>query len=154
MAEWSNAAVLKTVDLRGSGGSNPSLSAQTNSDDFSSLFLFSLHSRDSFSRWRCGRVVGDSARRRIATQYRACCWQIKVYKFLLSISHILATRLSAYAHISCSAQTCCDRSNRIAVVKLIAVVGLSRHCEEQSDVAISAFSFNPASQAFPPCGSA
>ena len=27
MAEWSNAAVLKTVDLHGSGGSNPSLSA-------------------------------------------------------------------------------------------------------------------------------
>ena len=28
MAEWSNAAVLKTVELRGSGGSNPSLSAR------------------------------------------------------------------------------------------------------------------------------
>lgn len=28
MAEWSNAAVLKTVDLNGSGGSNPSLSAR------------------------------------------------------------------------------------------------------------------------------
>ena len=28
MAEWSNAAVLKTVDLHGSGGSNPSLSAK------------------------------------------------------------------------------------------------------------------------------
>ena len=28
MAEWSNAAVLKTVDLHGSGGSNPSLSAE------------------------------------------------------------------------------------------------------------------------------
>lgn len=27
MAEWSIAAVLKTVDLKGSGGSNPSLSA-------------------------------------------------------------------------------------------------------------------------------
>ncbi len=27
MAEWSNAAVLKTVDVRASGGSNPSLSA-------------------------------------------------------------------------------------------------------------------------------
>ena len=27
VAEWSNAAVLKTVDLHGSGGSNPSLSA-------------------------------------------------------------------------------------------------------------------------------
>ena len=29
MAEWSIAAVLKTVELRGSGGSNPSLSAET-----------------------------------------------------------------------------------------------------------------------------
>ena len=28
MAEWSIAAVLKTVELRGSGGSNPSLSAK------------------------------------------------------------------------------------------------------------------------------
>ncbi len=28
MAEWSIAAVLKTVDLHGSGGSNPSLSAE------------------------------------------------------------------------------------------------------------------------------
>ena len=27
LADWSNAAVLKTVDLNGSGGSNPSLSA-------------------------------------------------------------------------------------------------------------------------------
>ena len=27
MAEWLNAAVLKTVELRGFGGSNPSLSA-------------------------------------------------------------------------------------------------------------------------------
>ena len=31
MAEWSNAAVLKTVEPKGSGGSNPSLSA-TNLD--------------------------------------------------------------------------------------------------------------------------
>ena len=30
MAEWSIAAVLKTVELRGSGGSNPSLSAKQN----------------------------------------------------------------------------------------------------------------------------
>ena len=29
MAERSNAAVLKTVDLHGSGGSNPSLSAES-----------------------------------------------------------------------------------------------------------------------------
>ena len=31
MAEWSNAAVLKTVDLHGSGGSNPSSSAKKGS---------------------------------------------------------------------------------------------------------------------------
>ena len=29
MAEWSIAAVLKTVELKGSGGSNPSLSAES-----------------------------------------------------------------------------------------------------------------------------
>ena len=39
MAEWSNAAVLKTVDLHGSGGSNPSLSAQS-SRDTALLFFF------------------------------------------------------------------------------------------------------------------
>ena len=31
MAEWSNAAVLKTVVLQGTGGSNPSLSAKSES---------------------------------------------------------------------------------------------------------------------------
>ncbi|MBQ3026211.1 MAG: hypothetical protein IJD27_01625, partial [Alistipes sp.] len=36
---------------------NPSLSAQQDSDDFSSLSLFSRKGRNSFSRWRFGRVV-------------------------------------------------------------------------------------------------
>ena len=48
MAEWSNAAVLKTVDLHGSGGSNPSLSAKCGSkskkravnETFTALFAF------------------------------------------------------------------------------------------------------------------
>ena len=42
MAEWSIAAVLKTVDLRGSGGSNPSLSAtdQVAAHDDHALQLF------------------------------------------------------------------------------------------------------------------
>ena len=41
LAEWSNAAVLKTVDLNGSGGSNPSLSAKRRPDDESHpVFLF------------------------------------------------------------------------------------------------------------------
>ena len=44
MAEWSIAAVLKTVELRGSGGSNPSLSATKKLDNatvfYSVAFLF------------------------------------------------------------------------------------------------------------------
>lgn len=41
MAEWSNAAVLKTVELRGSGGSNPSSSASKHKKYrvFSPVFL-------------------------------------------------------------------------------------------------------------------
>ena len=39
MAEWSNAAVLKTVDLHGSGGSNPSLSAEKGVTDICSAFF-------------------------------------------------------------------------------------------------------------------
>ena len=44
MAEWSNAAVLKTVDLNGSGGSNPSLSAKhkKNGDKFYLIAIFYL----------------------------------------------------------------------------------------------------------------
>ena len=44
MAEWSIAAVLKTVELRGSGGSNPSLSAEDQSKQkhhMSDAFCFS-----------------------------------------------------------------------------------------------------------------
>ena len=39
MAEWSNAAVLKTVDLNGSGGSTPSLSAKKGVTDICSAFF-------------------------------------------------------------------------------------------------------------------
>lgn len=44
MAERSNAAVLKTVDLRGSGGSNPSLSAdfQVETGSIASFFYKGL----------------------------------------------------------------------------------------------------------------
>ena len=40
MAEWSNAAVLKTVDLHGSGGSSPSLSAKSGVKEIRNDFLF------------------------------------------------------------------------------------------------------------------
>ncbi len=43
MAEWSNAAVLKTVVPQGTGGSNPSFSARTKQKPFAKAdgFLFS-----------------------------------------------------------------------------------------------------------------
>ena len=40
MAEWSNAAVLKTVDCNRSGGSNPSFSAKGNSQQMLWVFCF------------------------------------------------------------------------------------------------------------------
>ena len=40
MAEWSIAAVLKTVELRGSGGSNPSLSAKKKGVPNGAPFIF------------------------------------------------------------------------------------------------------------------
>ena len=39
MAEWSIAAVLKTVEVRASGGSNPSLSAES-ADYFSGFYFY------------------------------------------------------------------------------------------------------------------
>ena len=71
MAEWSIAAVLKTVDLPGSGGSNPSLSAtqkqktRTNVRVFlwkepektsSLVFLGSLHKKSDALLLFCFRV--------------------------------------------------------------------------------------------------
>ena len=47
MAEWSIAAVLKTVELRGSGGSNPSLSAEKKgckSQAICTLLLYTYYS--------------------------------------------------------------------------------------------------------------
>jgi hypothetical protein len=42
LAEWSNAVVLKTIDLHGSGGSNPSLSAKRNEFPARSAGIFCL----------------------------------------------------------------------------------------------------------------
>ncbi|MDI3521646.1 MAG: hypothetical protein PWR04_1634 [Anaerophaga sp.] len=46
VAEWSNAAVLKTVDLHGSGGSNPSLSAKKKPSFFKGGFFYTLGSAE------------------------------------------------------------------------------------------------------------
>ena len=50
MAEWSNALVLKTSVPRGTGGSNPSLSAQTPENQrFTLVFLCPYANEDRFS---------------------------------------------------------------------------------------------------------
>ena len=46
MVEWSITAVLKTAVLRGTGGSNPSLSAESSMSNIVGLFL--LRSREGF----------------------------------------------------------------------------------------------------------
>lgn len=51
VVEWSITAVLKTVELRGSGGSNPSLSARNNmkeADSKGQLFFIYLPARSLF----------------------------------------------------------------------------------------------------------
>ena len=60
VAEWSIAAVLKTVELRGSGGSNPSLSARPRSKKVSrNRYLLFLYLWRKFTcRRRCENKVG------------------------------------------------------------------------------------------------
>ena len=71
LAEWSNAAVLKTVDLHGSGGSNPSLSAKGRPDDESHpVFVFSEHIMPIETE-RKFRVTGDF-RPYASKSYRIC----------------------------------------------------------------------------------
>ena len=48
MAEWSNAAVLKTVEGHTSGGSNPSFSAKETHNDFVMGFVFLVTSKVCF----------------------------------------------------------------------------------------------------------
>ena len=76
MAEWSNAAVLKTVDLHGSGGSNPSLSAKKKKEAllqlpffcfYLGLFVYCSEVCESF----CARVEQQVYRREIVCKLKA-----------------------------------------------------------------------------------
>ncbi len=51
MAEWSNAAVLKTVEGHTSGGSNPSFSAKENLQQSCGFFLYPKASKTYFCNW-------------------------------------------------------------------------------------------------------
>ncbi len=74
MAEWSIAAVLKTVDLHGSGGSNPSLSAakkykrQLIRLPFLFSYLTTAKFTDSFTNAPAGNPL--------------TCWQLTIFIIL------------------------------------------------------------------------
>ena len=63
MAEWSIAAVLKTVELRGSGGSNPSLSAKKKEEpEMAPPFLF-LEKTQGLLNPRTGALISENLER-------------------------------------------------------------------------------------------
>ena len=57
MAEWSIAAVLKTVELRGSGGSNPSLSAISGVNQAFARFTLFFYTQEC--KFGCFRIIYD-----------------------------------------------------------------------------------------------
>ena len=76
MAEWSIAAVLKTVELRGSGGSNPSLSATrkvfTEGCDLSQPFfieVWALANEFALALLQCKAYIVQSGNARIELTY-------------------------------------------------------------------------------------
>ena len=87
MAEWSNAAVLKTVDLHGSGGSNPSLSAKKGVTGICDAF-FNFSSpkvpqkiNSPFAIWRCLEFGYSSL-----LQYPSeCCPFLKTFSYICSV---------------------------------------------------------------------
>ena len=86
MAEWSIAAVLKTVELRGSGGSNPSLSANKTKSQFitkqtpdftpknvkSGVIVFMLTSFGQIRRFRGQRIL-------LNIVFKHCLEHLRVY---------------------------------------------------------------------------
>ncbi len=71
MAEWSIAAVLKTVEGQTSGGSNPSLSAETKTKDFTKAFKNSIKA-PYINRLRCFFYIGTP------NKVKACMYGLAV----------------------------------------------------------------------------
>ena len=74
MAEWSIAAVLKTVELRGSGGSNPSLSASSGKIARLAFCESFFVKRSSVNKFTSGRLSNKSKSRlcRYSCYFSAC----------------------------------------------------------------------------------
>ncbi len=74
VAEWSIAAVLKTVELRGSGGSNPSLSASSGKIARLAFCESFFVKRSSVNKFTSGRLSNKSKSRlcRYSCYFSAC----------------------------------------------------------------------------------
>ena len=91
MAEWSIAAVLKTVELRGSGGSNPSLSAKRLQSDCKMVITEAFKTRGNRCRTRSyndfslysvhrldGLPLGSNSHQSVKFCYRNCYTKLDV----------------------------------------------------------------------------
>ena len=83
MAEWSIAAVLKTVELRGSGGSNPSLSAENERVQITSDLHPLLFTRGK----KKGKPIIINAKRPAFAGLRNW-WQAKDYHYVMRMLHL------------------------------------------------------------------
>ena len=125
VAEWSIAAVLKTVVLRGTGGSNPSLSARPRSKKVSrNRYLLFLYLWRKFT---CRRRCGNKRCRLAAFAQWACkgpCGEQKG-KALSG-----ATIGSVVANPSLSARSQCRTDDESHPFCFFVSIGLRAYCEQ------------------------
>ena len=112
MAEWSNAAVLKTVDLHGSGGSNPSSSAKAGAD----LAPVLLQKRDSVN-----LILFCYAKALIPFAWRPSGTAVSLHAFarsdtlyLRKYDHFLSQKKA-----TCKAALFCERINLLGDINLV-----------------------------------
>ena len=112
MAEWSIAAVLKTVDCNRSGGSNPSFSAKKTDNESYRFFLFPKVPKARFVvKKGSGAKVGDYVKKRFFLSNFSSPYITLKNKKISSIFVILTEEgegshpIYPFSNISCSNST-------------------------------------------------
>ena len=103
MAEWSNAPVLKTGVLRGTGGSNPSLSAQSpvNRKIYRTLLFVLLSSPPSPSENGClGCIIEGRTAIKELLVCKLCIILLSLYELMVEINiiHLALFQLARCKH--------------------------------------------------------
>ena len=99
MAEWSNALVLKTSVPQGTGGSNPSLSAQTPENQRKTLVFFYAHTRTKLASVS-GMGIKNTERRR-RTGFHVFLGRFPSRDLLSEAKKIPATEATGIKSIPC-----------------------------------------------------